>query len=234
MYNHAFRNQLLYNEDLQKAKSTSKDHAVFAINIDYTDTIKNKHFQSKMFLVEMQSNKDKIVDVGLLNSLQSKYLYCIGCLSPNALDQKAMASNIQTLSQIEALGKKKAKKEPPPPVPDNVSTSSSKLMNRLRDTSSQGKLSQNSKLKQNNIDDGLSHYSHASARNPHNVSSTHKLTKTSDKLPKVDQKYLAQSNRDDSDMESLLSKNMYTARAGKGVERQYTWNQSGLLLNRRA
>lgn len=44
MYNHAFRNQLLYNEDLQKAKSPSKDHAVFAINIDYTDTIKNKHF----------------------------------------------------------------------------------------------------------------------------------------------------------------------------------------------
>lgn len=84
----------------------------------------------------MQPSKDKVVDVGLLNSLQSKYLYAIGCLSPNALDQKAMTSNINTLSQIEALGKKKPKKDPPPPIPDNVSTSSSKLMNRLRDTSS--------------------------------------------------------------------------------------------------
>lgn len=41
---------------------------------------------------------------------------------------------------------------------DSISTSSSKLVNRLRDTSSQAKLSTNSKLKLN-YDDGLSQYS---------------------------------------------------------------------------
>jgi hypothetical protein len=89
MFNHAYRNQLLYNEDLgkeQSSKSVTKDHTVFVVNIDYTDTIKNKHFTSKLFLMEMTPIKEKIVDTSLLNSLQSKYLYLVGCLSPNALD----------------------------------------------------------------------------------------------------------------------------------------------------
>lgn len=100
MYNHAYRNQLLYHEDLMKDQNTQnilKEHQIFAMNIDYQDQTQNKHFSSKVFIVEMAQQNDKFVDVGLLNSLQSKYLYLIGCLSPNAIDAKAMLNNMKTL-----------------------------------------------------------------------------------------------------------------------------------------
>lgn len=60
--------------------------------------------------------------------------------------------------------------------------------------------------------------------------------KSTSKLPKVDSKYISASNRgQDVDRESMMSDNMYMGvNKGKGIERQYTWNQEGLLLNRRA
>lgn len=108
------------------------------------------------------ASKDMFVDSGLLNSLQSKYLYLVGCLTPNALDQGQMLKNLQVLEQLEvASGKKNVNKiiknfqQNNQNLNDSVSTTSSKLRNRLRDTSSQAKLSSNSKLKLN-YDDGIS------------------------------------------------------------------------------
>lgn len=61
---------------------------MFVINIDFVDESRGKSFSSKLYLIELAATEESLVDEGLLNSLQSKYLYLIGCLNPNAVDEK--------------------------------------------------------------------------------------------------------------------------------------------------
>lgn len=110
--------------------------------------------------------------------------------------------------------------------------SSMKQLTRLKEggmASSIGNLSQNSKLKHLN-EDNISQYSMEPKEEKlkRGNSNTNLGTLNGTRLPHVDQKYL------NDGAESEASRNLFTGKVARGIDRQYTWNQSGMLLNRRA